>query len=110
MKINLIVFGVLLAIAVAAVTWGIVSTKTADTRTRQIADESAKQGEIIQVAQSFTQKYGAGNKIDRIDIPTKLYVVLWTDADGKTAHASLLINGIWVDLAQAKIPEQAPQK
>lgn len=64
----------------------------------QSSAEDRKRQLIGQISGSFLQTYGPAAKIDGIDEVTKVFVVLWSDA--QYSHASMLIDGIWVEIAK----------
>lgn len=58
---------------------------------------------IASIVTSCMQTYGTQTKVIQVSIPQKEYMVIWED--GTDRHASLWIDGIWVEIAREPLQQ-----
>ena len=93
--------GLLIVVAVAG-----VSLASYIFATKDIPREY--EGERNAVIVSFVQQYGTEPQILRISRPERLYVVYWQN--GEDVGASMLVDGIWFDIAKQKVQGEQEQE
>lgn len=71
---------------------------------RKVEERQIKQTISI----TFSQQHNSDAKILDIVKPQREYIVLWEDTTSR--HASLWIDGIWVEVARVPLNSQTPQE
>lgn len=70
--------------------------------------EASKEDEATALQLAFVQRYGPEAELIQITKPKDIYVYYWQGSE--EVHATLWIDGLWIEVATISLPEQSTEE